>query len=368
MILCSDPRAQYLRYKNDFDRAILQVLDSGIYIQGNEVRAFEEEFSRYVGVRYGISTGNGTEALYLALAASNIGLGDEVITVSHTAVATVAAIKMVRSVPVLIDIKPDLFTMDPAQIESAITPRTKAIIPVHLYGQPVEMDPILEIAKKYNLKVIEDCAQAHGARYRGTSVGAFGDFGCFSFYPTKNLGAFGDGGMVVTNNPQLAERLRLLKEYGWKTRYVSESFGINSRLDEIQAAILRLKLRNLDKDNQLRQKIAQRYIQQIKSPLIIHPYDAKDSESVFHLFVIRTRYRDALQKYLLESEVQTLVHYPVPVHLQPAYDKKCVIPNPLLNTERISSEILSLPIYPELSSDDVNHITDLVEKFCVKYD
>ena len=306
---------------------------------------------------------SGTDALFLALTACNIGNGDEVITVSHTAVATVAAIDHTGATPVLVDISADTYNIDPEKIKAAITPRTKAIIVVHLYGLPAAMDQILAIAKKNGLLLIEDCAQAHGARYRGKRVGSFGDIGCFSFYPTKNLGAIGDGGMIVTKSPELAEKVKLLREYGWKKRYISEISGYNSRLDEIQAAILRLKLQTLDNDNGRRRTIAQKYLSQIRSGSIILPHIPDNYESVYHLFVIRTQHRDVLQKYLLENGIQTLIHYPVPVHLQPAYTEKCKIPNPLLNTEKAAMEILSLPIYPELSHENVDLVIDAITKF-----
>lgn len=362
-ILCSNPLAHYLSHQAEIIEAITKTLQSGRYILGEEVTKFEEEFAKYIGVQHGIGVASGTDALFLALSACNIGPGDEVITVSHTAVATVAAIDHTGATPVLVDISLNTYNIDPEKIQQAITSRTKAIIVVHLYGLPADMDRILAIAKKSGLFVIEDCAQAHGARYQGKRVGSFGDFGCFSFYPTKNLGALGDGGMVVTKNPELAEKVLLLREYGWKKRYISEIPGYNSRLDEIQAAVLRLKLRNLDEDNANRKIIARKYLCLNRFDSIIIPQIPEGSESVFHLFVIRTRRRDALQKYLLERGVQTLIHYPVPVHLQPAYDKKCIIPEPLLNTEKVASKVLSLPIYPELSLDDVDYVTDAIANF-----
>ena len=257
MILCSNPKAQYQAHKEEIDSAIQRVLDKGWYILGDETKAFESEFAAYIGVDHGIGVGSGTEALHIALAACGIGLGDEVITVSHTAVATVAAIELAGATPVLVDIDPDYYTLNPDKLESAISPRTKAIIPVHLYGQPADLTPILEIARQHGVLLIEDCAQAHGAMYGGRRIGAWGDIACFSFYPTKNLGALGDGGMVVTNDSALAERARLLREYGWAERYVSSIPGLNSRLDEVQAAVLSVKLRFLDADNEARALLAQ---------------------------------------------------------------------------------------------------------------
>jgi dTDP-4-amino-4,6-dideoxygalactose transaminase len=303
MILCSNPKAQYLSYKSEIDTAISRVLDSGWYILGKEVKAFEKEFTGYIGVAHGIGVGSGTEALHLALVACGIGRGDEVITVSHTAVATVAAIELAGATPVLVDIDPEFYTIDPDKIESAITTHTKAIIPVHIYGHPADMDPIAEIAEKHNLKVIEDCAQAHGATYKGKRVGSFGDMGCFSFYPTKNLGAIGDGGIVVTGDKELAEKARLLREYGWAERYVSHFTGWNTRLDEIQAAILCVKLKHLDDDNSKREHIAEEYNKELGYVDIILPKQRKDSTHVYHLYVIRAERRDALLSFLREKGI-----------------------------------------------------------------
>ena len=264
MITCSNPKAQYLSYKREIDSAISNVLTSGRYILGEEVHKFEEEFSRYIGVNYGIGVGNGTEAIHLALRACNIGINDEVITVSHTAVATVTAISMAGAKPIFVDINPMDFTIDVTQIENAITNKSKAIIPVHIYGQPADMDSVMAIARKYSLKVIEDCAQAHGAKINNRFVGSFGDIAAFSFYPTKNLGALGDGGIIVTNNKNLANKAKLEREYGWKKRNFSSFQGYNSRLDEIQAAILRVKLKYLEKDNIKRKNIAKQYNVKLK--------------------------------------------------------------------------------------------------------
>lgn len=362
MILCSNPKTQYLSYKSEIDAAIFRVLDSGWYVLGNEVRSFEEEFARYIGVAHGIGAGSGTEAIHLALKACGVTHGDEVITVSHTAVATVAAIDLAGATPVLVDIDPDFYTIDPEKIESSITSNTKAIIPVHIYGQPADMDPVMEIARKYSLKVIEDCAQAHGAKYKGQCVGSIGDMGCFSFYPTKNLGAIGDGGMVVTNNSNLNEKVRLLREYGWKERYVSSSKGWNSRLDEMQASILRVKLKHLDKSNQKRRNLAGHYLKDLKDLPLELPEERKNCEHVYHLFVVKTNKRDTLQDYLKENGIGTGIHYPVPIHRQPYY--KYLLKNRLLKvTEQVSGEILSLPIYPELSLNESKIVINTLRKF-----
>jgi dTDP-3-amino-3,4,6-trideoxy-alpha-D-glucose transaminase len=363
MIQCCNPRAQYQSHKAAIDSAILKVLDQGRYILGDEVHAFESEFADYLGVEHGIGVGSGTEALHLALAACGIGPGDEVVTVAHTAVATVAAIELVGAVPVLVDIEPGFFTLSPSRLEAVIGPRTKAVIPVHLYGLPADLTPIIEIARKHNLRVIEDCAQAHGATYRGRRVGAWGNIACFSFYPTKNLGALGDGGFVATNDPELASRARLLREYGWTERYVSqERGGWNSRLDEMQAAILRIKLRSLDSDNAARQKLALLYDDALAdSPLEI-PGLSSDSVHVYHLYVVRHPARDEFRDWLAAQGIGTLIHYPVPVHLQPAYKCRLRGSDQLPETERAAREVLSLPMYPELSLEELNQVIAAVQK------
>jgi dTDP-4-amino-4,6-dideoxygalactose transaminase len=362
MILCSNPKAQYLSYKGEIDAAISRVMDSGWYILGNEVRSFEEEFSDYIGVAHGIGVGSGTEAIHLALTACGIGEGDEVITVSHTAVATVAAIELAGATPAFVDIDQDFFTIDIEKIESAITPNTKAILPVHIYGQPVNMDSVIEIAGKYNLRVIEDCAQAHGAKYKGKRVGSIGDIGCFSFYPTKNLGALGDGGMVVTNNERFAQKAKLLREYGWAERYVSHFAGWNTRLDEIQAAILRVKLQHLDEDNSKRICVAELYSKKLDKCNIVLPQQREDSAHVYHLYVIRSERRDPLLGFLKEKGIGALVHYPVPVHLQPAY-RHLKAGSKLSETEKAAHGIISLPIYPELSESDIETTIKTIKDF-----
>jgi len=363
MILCANPRLQYLSRKSEIDHVVKRVLDSGWYILGEEVKAFEAEFAAYIGVEWGVGVGSGTEALYLALAACNIRFGDEVITVSHTAVATVAAIEQTGATPVFVDIEPDFFTMDPCKIAVAVTPKTKAIIPVHLYGQPVDLDPILDISKKYGLRVIEDCAQAHGAAYKGKRVGSCGDLACFSFYPTKNLGALGDGGMVVTDQPELAQRLRLLREYGWAERFISHFPGWNSRLDEVQAAILRVKLCYLDQDNAARTSIAGMYHHGLRSCGISLPRCRQTASHVYHQYVVRTPRRDALKRHLKDKGIDALIHYPVPVHLQPAYRGRLSGSDNLLETGRAAREVLSLPIYPELDKTQVQTVLEAVRTF-----
>ena len=349
MILCSNPHAQYLALKEEISEAIQATLDSGRYVLGDQVRAFESEFADYIGVSNAVGVGSGTEALNVALRACGIGTGAEVITVSHTAVATVAAIELAGATPVFADICPESFTLDVAQLEALIGPKTRAIVPVHLYGHPAAMDHILEIAQRHDLRVIEDGAQAHGAVYQGQRVGSFGDLACFSFYPTKNLGGLGDGGAVVTNNPELAAKVRGLREYGWTERYVSHFPGLNSRLDEIQAAILRVKLRHLDSANARRREWADFYSAELSGRDLVLPSIGDDCEHVFHLYVVRSPQRDALQSWLASRSVGALVHYPRPVHLQPAYQNRLRGSNRLPETERAADCILSLPLDPALT-------------------
>lgn len=363
MILCSNPLAQYQSHKEEIDAAISVVLNKGRYILGDETRSFEMEFAAYIGVAHAIGVGSGTDALRIALAACGIGSGDEVITVSHTAVATISAIELCGATPVFVDIDPEYYTMDPSALEAVITPQTKAIIPVHIYGQPADLAPIMEIARRHGLRVIEDCAQAHGATYQGQRVGAWGDIACFSFYPTKNLGALGDGGMVVTDNPTLAERVRLLREYGWAKRYTSEISGWNSRLDELQSAVLRVKLRYLDADNAKRERLAAIYDEQLARTSLSLPRRRLNATHVRHLYVVRSTRRDKLQLFLEERNIGTLVHYPVPVHLQPAYIHLIHKEVTLKETERAAGSILSLPMYPELTEGEAKSISELIKSF-----
>jgi len=366
MILCSNPRAQYLSRKDAIDAAVLRVLEKGRYILDEEVGTFETEFASYIGTAQAVGVGSGTEALHLALVACGIGAGDEVITVSHTAVATVSAIELTGAKPVLVDIENDFYTLNPQSLKQAVTSKTKAIVPVHLYGQPVDLKPILKFARSHKLFVIEDCSQAHGAVYQGKRVGSWGDLGCFSFYPTKNLGAVGDAGLVTTDNTKLAKKTRMLREYGWKERYVSTVPGWNSRLDEIQAAVLRVKLRYLDADNKARRRIADLYCAALTGPDLILPRERKDTTHVYHQFVIRSKKRDQLQNFLKKKGVATLIHYPVPVHLQPAYKDRLAGNDRLPVIERVAQEILSLPMYPELSDFDVRTVAKLIEDFSGK--
>ncbi|MEW6323935.1 MAG: DegT/DnrJ/EryC1/StrS family aminotransferase [Nitrospirota bacterium] len=363
MIRCSNPLAHYRAHKAEIDKAIGRVLDHGWYVLGEEVRAFESEFAIYTGAVHGVGVGSGTEALHAALVACGVGPGDEVITVSHTAVATVAAIELAGAMPVLVDIEPDYYTLDPDQLKPAISSRTKAIVPVHLYGQPANLEPILSIAREHGLRVIEDCAQAHGAVYRGRRVGALGDMACFSFYPTKNLGALGDGGMVLTNDAGLAERTRLLREYGWAERYVSHRPGWNSRLDELQAGVLRVKLGHLDADNAARQRLAALYDERLADCELVLPKRRPEATHVYHLYVVRLPQRNHLRAFLKNSQIEGIVHYPVPIHLQPAYRGRLRSRGALPETERAAREVLSLPIYPELGEREVQAVINAVQAF-----
>lgn len=338
--------------------AVNRVLKSGWYILGPEVEAFEKEFAEYHDTKHAVAVANGTDAIELALRASGVGPGDEVITVSHTAVATICAIERAGAIPVLVDINPRTYTMDVDLVESVITERTKAIVPVHIYGYPVEMDKLVDIARKYKLLLVEDCAQAHGAEFRGRKVGTFGHIAAFSFYPTKNLGAYGDGGAILTNNSEIAKKLIRLRNYGQISRYEFVEWGVNSRMDEIQAAILRVKLKHLDEQNAERRKIASRYSKLLKN--VILPLEEKDYKHAYHLFVVRHDKRDALQNLLTQNGVGTLIHYPLPVHMQPAYKHLGYNFGCLPITEEISEQIISLPIYFGLDDKAIKYVSKIV--------
>jgi dTDP-4-amino-4,6-dideoxygalactose transaminase len=363
----TDPKAGYLAHQAEIDSAIQRVLNSGWYILGPEVESFAQEFAAYIGVRHAIGVGNGTNALELSLRTCDVGPGDLVFTVSHTAVATVAAIELAGATPVLVDIDPVTYTMDPNCLEYALahppagTP--KAVIPVHLYGHPADMPSILELAKRHGLYMIEDCAQSHGATLDGRMTGGWGDIAAFSFYPTKNLGALGDGGMVVTENPALAERVRLLQQYGWRERYISDIPGGNSRLDELQAAVLRVKLRCLDKENMRRQKLAQTYNTLLADAGLTLPGVRSGVTHVYHQYVVCLPQRDALRTYLRQAGIGTLIHYPAPVHLQPAYQGRLPIVAPLPWTEQVAKQVLSLPMFPQLSDAQSVCVGECIGRF-----
>jgi dTDP-4-amino-4,6-dideoxygalactose transaminase len=344
--------------RDEIRTAVERVLESGWYILGPEVEAFEHEFAVYHGVRHGVGVANGTDAIELALRATGIGPGDEVITVAHTAVATVCAVEQAGAHPVMVDIDATTYTIDPQAVEAAITPRTKAIIPVHLYGHPAQLDQLISLANRNNLLLIEDCAQAHGARYNGKRVGTFGHLAAFSFYPTKNLAAYGDGGIVITNDDNLAERLKRLRNYGQISRYYHQERGVNSRLDEMQAAILRIKLQHLDEHNNLRREIAHTYDNLLKAVKI--PCEQTGAHHVYHLYVIRHEQRDRLMSSLKDAGIGTLIHYPMPVHLQEAYKNLGYKPGSLPVTEEVTAQILSLPLYVGLSSEQVEYVASAV--------
>jgi len=358
----ASPISQYLAHREEIDEALHRVLLKGRYILGEEVEAFEHEMAHFLSVRHAIGVGSGTSALEICLRASKIGPGDEVITTAHTAVATVAAIESIGAKPVLVDIEERSFLLDVTQIEKMVSPRTKAIVPVHLYGQPADLSQILVLAQKHGLAVIEDCAQAIGASYKGRFAGTWGNLAAFSFYPTKNLGAIGDGGLVATDDSALAARVRSLREYGWQQRYISAIAGTNSRLDELQAAILRVKLTYLDRENERRIAIACRYSEAL-SRLVHVPCVETSRKHVFHLYVIRTRERDNLQRFLRQHGVDSGIHYPVPVHLQPAYAGRFSGVGSYPVTEAASKEILSLPVYPELSDAQCEKVICAVRSF-----
>jgi len=363
MILCANPSAQFQSYQAEIEAAVLKVLRGSRYILGTEVEALEEEFARYIGTKAAIGVANGTDALELALRALDIGPGDEVITVSHTAVATVAAIEASGATPVLVDVDPDFFTLQATQLQEVVTFRTRAVVAVHLYGQAADLDAISDFCSQNNLELIEDVSQAHGATWKGRRLGSIGRIACFSCYPTKNLGAIGDAGLITTNDPLLASKVRMAREYGWRERYVSESVGRNSRLDELQAAILRVKLRHLDSDNDKRRKIANRYDALLVCTPLLLPVYRQEASHVFHLYVVRVPRRQQLLEHLKVQGVHAGVHYPSPVHLQPGYKGRIRSATTMGVTERLASEVLSLPIYPELRSEQVELISDLICTF-----
>ncbi len=365
LIPVADPHANYLAHKAEIDAAIKKVLDSGWYILGEATRKFEENFANYIGVKHAVGVNSGTDAIVLALRALNIGPNDEVITVSLTAVATVAAIELVGATAVLCDIDPETRCMDASKVEGLITEKTKAILPVHLYGHPADLPTLQAIAKRHHLFLIEDCAQAHGAQIESKMIGSFGDLACFSFYPTKNLGAIGDGGAVLTDNDDLADRLRWLREYGWKQRYISDFPGMNTRLDEIQAAILDAKLTFLEAETQKRIQIASRYNKHLSGLDLVLPTVKPQYRHVYHLYVIESNQREELQAHLKSQGIASAIHYPQSVHQQPAYLDRLTGAKNLSTTDDIVPKILSLPMYPELKSVDQDFITEKIQNFFV---
>ncbi|MEX0801678.1 MAG: DegT/DnrJ/EryC1/StrS family aminotransferase [Dehalococcoidia bacterium] len=355
--------AQHQGIAEEVENSVIEVLRSGQYIGGPLVEAFEGEFARYCDSRYAVTVNSGTAALHVALLALEIGPGDEVITVSHTFVATVEAIVQAGATPVFVDIDPVSYSMDVSQIEAAITPRTKAIIPVHLYGQPADMDPILEIAKERGLAVIEDSCQAHGATYKGRRAGSMSDIACFSFYPSKNLGAAGAGGAATTDSEVLAQRIEMLRDHGQSVRYYHDIFGLNYRMTVIQAAILRAKLPHLDAWNESRRQHAAAYNELLAETGLGLPVADPDMTHVYHLYVVRSRARDELARRLGERGIGTGIHYPIPAHLQPPYKRYGGGPESLPHTEEAAASILSLPMYAELTPQQVERVADAVRGF-----
>lgn len=363
----TDLRASYLAHKTAIDAAVSQVLESGWYILGEQVSAFEAEFASYIGVSDAVGVANGTDALTLALWACGIGGGDLVFTTANTAVATVAAIELAGAMPVLVDIDETYHTLDPNHLihlleSQPLNGRLRAVIPVHLFGQMADMPAILDIARRYNLYVIEDCAQAHGAALNGRRAGSWGDIAAFSFYPTKNLGALGDGGAVLTNDVELAHKVRMLRQYGWRDRYISQISGTNSRLDEMQAAILRVKLNYLDNENKHRAVLAAIYDSLLgKEANITVPACRPDGQHVYHQYVVQVQQRDKLQDYLNEQGIRTGIHYPVPIHQQPAYQGRRGCDTDLRRTEKAAEEILSLPMFPYLSEEQAVVVAETIQ-------
>ena len=355
-----DIKTQYQTIRSEVEPAIARVLESGQVILGPEVARFEQEFAAYCQAREAVGVNSGTSALHLALLAAGVKPGDEVITVPFTFVATVAAIRYVGATPVFVDVEPRSLTMDVSRLEHAVTPRTKVIIPVHLYGQAADMDPILDVARRRGLLVIEDAAQAHGALYHGRRVGGLGDLGCFSFYAGKNLGAYGEGGMVVTNNPTYAQTIRMLRDWGQERKYHHVMLGYNYRLEALQAAILSVKLRHLEAWNAARQAHAQRYDQRLRDSGVQTPVTMPSRQHVYHLYTVRTPQRDELQGALAAAGIQTGIHYPIPVHRQPAYADVEYPAGAFPHAEQAAQEVLSLPMYPELTPDDIDLVASTV--------
>jgi len=363
MIPILDLRAQYHSIEREIDTAVGGVLEAGSFILGPNVKALEQEIARYCGCGYGIGMASGTDALRLAMDALEIGPGDEVITTPFTFVATANTVSRAGATPVFVDIDPRTFNIDPARIEAAITERTRAIVPVHLYGQPCDMKPIMDLAAAHRLPVIEDSAQAIGATYDGRPVSSFGIIGCFSFYPTKNLGAYGDAGMAVTCSEEIAALLDVLRRHGGRVKYYHERIGYNSRLDEIQAAILRVKLRHLDDWTAARRRVAARYDELLAGAPVTTPYCAPNARHVYHQYTIRAPRRDELEAFLKSKGIGTMIYYPVPLHRQEIYADLGLGPGSLPEAERAAQEVLSLPIYPELTDGQIEEVAAAIRQF-----
>lgn len=364
MVSFVDLKGSYLELKEELDAAYRLVMESGWFVLGKQLSAFEKEFADYCGAGHCIGVGNGLEALHLILLALKVGPGDEVIVPANTYIATWLAVSYTGATPIPVEPDEKTHNLDPSRIEDAITSRTKAILPVHLYGQPADMDPIMALARKCGLAIVEDAAQAHGARYKGKRAGSLADAAGFSFYPSKNLGALGDGGAVVTNDEALAERVRVLRNYGSRVKYYNEIKGFNSRLDELQAAVLRVKLRHLDDWNERRKQVAQFYLQALEGVAdLVLPHVPDWADPVWHLFVVRHKERDRLQQHLKSSAIDALIHYPCPPHLQTAYSELGYTPGAFPRTERIAEEVLSLPIFPALTEPQAKHVVAKLKDF-----
>ncbi len=357
-----DLKAQYRSIKPEIDAAIGRVLESCQFVLGAEVAGFEQEFAAYCGTSECIALNSGTSALHLALLAAGVGAGDEVITVPFTFVASVAAILYAGARPVLVDIDPRSFNMDPKAIEAAITPRTKAIMPVHLYGQPADMDPIMEIARRHKLVVIEDAAQAHGAKYKGRPVGSIGDMGCFSFYPGKNLGAYGEGGAVTTSNREYAHTIRMLRDWGQDRKYHHLLRGYNYRMEGFQGAILRVKLRHLEKWTEARRAVVAKYNELLADAGVVRPQEMSWARHVYHVYTLRSEDRNMLQQTLTEAGIQTGIHYPVPVHMQTAYSDLGYGQGAFPQSEKAAAEVLSLPLFPEMTDQQIQTVSQAVSR------
>lgn len=360
-----DLKAQYLSIKKEIDEAIQRVLNKCNFIMGDEVKEFEEELASFCSAKYAVGVSSGTDALLLALKAIKIQPGDEVITVPNTFIATTEAITMAGGKIKFVDIDEETFNIDTNKIESAITNKTRAILPVHLYGQPANMDQIIDLAKKYNLKVIEDAAQAHGAEYKNKRVGALGDIGIFSFYPGKNLGAYGDAGAVVTNDPDISNKIAMLRNHGRTKKYEHEYEGYNCRLDTLQAAILRVKLKYINSWNEARRNHASSYRKLLQNTYIILPTEQKDNKHIYHIFAVRVADRDNLLNKLKNEGIGAGIHYPIPLHLQPAYRYLGYKAGDFPITEKCAREIISLPMYPELDEVKIKKIAEAISKFTI---
>ncbi|MBO4808214.1 MAG: DegT/DnrJ/EryC1/StrS family aminotransferase [Lachnospiraceae bacterium] len=352
----------FYMYQEEFEKKAIEVLRSGWYILGKEVEAFEKEFAEYIGTKYAVGLGNGLDALHLAFRALGIGLGDEVIVQGNTYIASVMGITMNHATPVFAE--PDeFFNIDAGKIEALITPKTKAILVVHLYGQASNMAPVVDLCKKYNLKLVEDCAQSHGAKFNGQMTGTFGDIGCFSFYPSKNLGAFGDAGAITTNDEKIAGDIKMLRNYGSRVRYYNEKVGVNSRLDEMQAGLLRVRLPHMGELIEEKKKIAEKYLRELKNDKIVLPEVREGATHVWHQFVIKCENRDELIKYLKDKGVGTIIHYPIPPHLAECYEYLGHKEGSYPITEKYAKTVLSIPMYNGMTDEEQDYVIDALNKF-----